>query len=122
MSGIVTLPRVTELTDQQEAATRLQAESALSVEAIAATVGVTRQSLWRWNDLPAYRHRIKEINTPLDVETYRTTLARSRNRAVKLADMANLLEERICASPQDRTAMVREWRGLLEQIARELGQ
>lgn len=106
----------------KERAARLQAESGLGTDAVAAEVGISPATLWRWNKLLEFRERVREINADLDVEAYRTVLARKRNRVVKLADMANHVEGCIRRSRKPSPSLIREWRGLYEQIARELGQ
>ena len=115
-------PGVTKLTAKQEKAAILVAQGELSVEAIAQAVGVTRESMWRWSKLPAYIDRIKALNAEMDGETWRTGKARKRNRVLHLSKMADLLAERIRASPKIDPGLVREWRLLYEHIARELGQ
>lgn len=106
----------------KEHAARLQAESGMGTDAIAAETGISPVTLWRWNKDPAFRERVRQINAELDQEAYRTFLARKRNRVVKLAEMANLIEDRIRKNAKSSPMLVREWRGLYEQIARELGQ
>ena len=116
------LSTVRKLDSRKERAASLQAQGDLGTEAIAEAVGITPMSLWRWNKLPEFRDRVAEINRDLDRETYATGLARKRNRVTKLAAVADKLYAQIMASPKPNYAIVREWRALLEQIARELGQ
>ena len=112
----------TDLSPQRAKIARLLAEGELGIVEIAEAVGVTRQSVWRWSKEADVKERVREINAALDSETYRTGLARKRNRIAKLEEMANLLERKIKASSRLNVSHFREYRAHLEQIARELGQ
>jgi len=116
-----TLPATTHLSPQREKAARLVAIGGQSVEEIAAEVGVTRQAVWRWQQLPEFKVRVRLVEAELDAEVYRTGLAKRRNRVTALDALATRLK-RAVSVPKPNPALVREYRETLRQIAQELGQ
>lgn len=100
----------------------LLASGDMSTRDIAAEIGISPVSLWRWGKEPEFRSLLKEFEARLDEEVYRNGLARKRARVIKLADMANHIEGVIRKQRTPSALLIREWRGLFEQIARELGQ
>jgi transposase-like protein len=116
------LPSATELSPERAKLARMVALSEKGVTEIAAELGVTRQTVWRWTQQPAVKARIREINEALDTEAYASGLARKRNRIEARARMALHLEHKIYGSSRVPVHLVREWANLLNDIARELGQ
>lgn len=67
-------PAVTALSPKREKAARLVALGGRDVEEIAAKVGVTRQSLWKWSKLPEFQARVREVEAELAAKAQARTV------------------------------------------------
>jgi len=116
------LPETTDLPRNKALAAQLIAEGELGIKEIAARLGVTRQSLHRWSRESAVKARISEINAIYDAQTYRSGLARKRNRIAARDRVARHLEGLIVTAKRPNVGMVREFNNLLDSISKEMGQ
>jgi len=108
---------------RQMRSARLQAEGALTVAAIAETVGVTVETYQRWNRLvPEYRALVAKINAELDESAFKSGLTRRRVRIDKLTGLVARLEKRMDRDEDASPALYRVYLQALEQVAVESGQ
>ena len=69
-----------EWTDQKREAAALIAESNLPLIAVAADLGVRRETLWKWRQIPAFAAAVAEIEAELDRDATRFAIVRRRER------------------------------------------
>lgn len=84
-----------ELTQQQEAAAQLIAAGELEKQQIAERLGVSRQSLWNWEQTEKFKMRLNELRR--DFESFGVSLIHS-----KFVDAANEYWELIHTTNNDR--------------------
>lgn len=107
-------------TDAKRTAAFLLAEGRLGVEAIAAEVGVTRQTLWDWRqDLP-FRVEVEQLRKQFDEEFYNHGFANKRIRIGKLIEHAERVEQKL--KTRFNLGVAQEFRDTLKQLAIETGQ
>ena len=79
-------------TDKHVEACALLAAGELEVQVIAAKLGVARETLWKWRQIPEFIARLNEHQQRLDAECYNYACGAKRERVRRLQLLINKIE------------------------------
>ncbi len=96
------------------------AEGLLSITEIAKDAGTHRQTIWNWRHKPEFRAQLKEFRQRLADEVYEHGIADKQVRLALLAQRERQLRRLVAAEP-DNHAVLKQYRGILHDAAREVG-